>query len=187
MKNFISGSVRASDLYMKVQYLDEITHGKGCTFATGTPISNSIAEAYTFQKYLQHDALAEMGMIHFDCWAGTYLEAVTAGEVAPEGGRYRVKTRFSKFHNLPELTNLFREIADIQTADMLNLDVPKAVFHNEVLPSSEIQKQFMQSFMERADRIRSGGVDSSMDNMLSITNDGRSLALDQRLLNRDLP
>ena len=128
-----------------------------------------------------------MGMIHFDCWAGTYLEAVTAGEVAPEGGRYRVKTRFSKFHNLPELTNLFREIADIQTADMLNLDVPKAVFHNEVLPSSEIQKQFMQSFMERADRIRSGGVDSSMDNMLSITNDGRSLALDQRLLNRDLP
>lgn len=182
-----SGSVRASDLYMKVQYLDEITHGKGCTFATGTPISNSIAEAYTFQKYLQHDALAEMGMIHFDCWAGTYLEAVTAGEVAPEGGRYRVKTRFSKFHNLPELTNLFREIADIQTADMLNLDVPKAVFHNEVLPSSEIQKQFMQSFMERADRIRSGGVDSSMDNMLSITNDGRSLALDQRLLNRDLP
>lgn len=182
-----SGSVRASDLYMKVQYLDEITHGKGCTFATGTPISNSIAEAYTFQKYLQHDALAEMGMIHFDCWAGTYLEAVTAGEVAPEGGRYRVKTRFSKFHNLPELTNLFREIADIQTADMLNLDVPKAVFHNEVLPPSEIQKQFMQSFMERADRIRSGGVDSSMDNMLSITNDGRSLALDQRLLNRDLP
>lgn len=182
-----SGSVRASDLYMKVQYLDEITHGKGCTFATGTPISNSIAEAYTFQKYLQHDALAEMGMIHFDCWAGTYLEAVTAGEVAPEGGRYRIKTRFSKFHNLPELTNLFREIADIQTADMLNLDVPKAVFHNEVLPSSEIQKQFMQSFMERADRIRSGGVDSSMDNMLSITNDGRSLALDQRLLNRDLP
>ena len=182
-----SGSVRASDLYMKVQYLDEITHGKGCTFATGTPISNSIAEAYTFQKYLQHEALAEMGMIHFDCWAGTYLEAVTAGEVAPEGGRYRVKTRFSKFHNLPELTNLFREIADIQTADMLNLDVPKAVFHNEVLPSSEIQKQFMQSFMERADRIRIGGVDSSMDNMLSITNDGRSLALDQRLLNRDLP
>lgn len=182
-----SGSSRASDLYMKVQYLDEITHGKGCTFATGTPISNSIAEAYTFQKYLQHDTLTEMGMIHFDCWAGNFLEAVTAGEVAPEGGRYRVKTRFSKFHNLPELTNLFREIADIQTADMLNLDVPKAVFHNEVLPSSEIQKQFMQSFMERADRIRSGGVDSSMDNMLSITNDGRSLALDQRLLNRDLP
>lgn len=182
-----SGSVRASDLYMKVQYLDEITHGKGCTFATGTPISNSIAEAYTFQKYLQHDTLTEMGMIHFDCWAGNFLEAVTAGEVAPEGGRYRVKTRFSKFHNLPELTNLFREIADIQTADMLNLDVPKAVFHNEVLPSSEIQKQFMQSFMERADRVHGGGVDSSVDNMLSITNDGRSLALDQRLLNRDLP
>ena len=182
-----SGSVRASDLYMKVQYLDEITHGKGCTFATGTPISNSIAEAYTFQKYLQHDTLTEMGMIHFDCWAGNFLEAVTAGEVAPEGGRYRVKTRFSKFHNLPELTNLFREIADIQTADMLNLDVPKAVFHTEVLPSSEIQKQFMQSFMERADRVHGGGVDSSMDNMLSITNDGRSLALDQRLLNHDLP
>lgn len=182
-----SGSVRASDLYMKVQYLDEITHGKGCTFATGTPISNSIAEAYTFQKYLQHDTLTEMGMIHFDCWAGNFLEAVTAGEVAPEGGRYRVKTRFSKFHNLPELTNLFREIADIQTADMLNLDVPKAVFHNEVLPSSEIQKQFMQSFMERADRVHGGGVDSSVDNMLSITNDGRSLALDQRLLNHNLP
>uniref|UniRef100_UPI0023F2258B MuF-C-terminal domain-containing protein n=1 Tax=Ruminococcus callidus TaxID=40519 RepID=UPI0023F2258B len=182
-----SGSSRASDLYMKVQYLDEITHGKGCTFATGTPISNSIAEAYTFQKYLQHDTLMEMGMIHFDCWAGNFLEAVTAGEVAPEGGRYRVKTRFSKFHNLPELTNLFREIADIQTADMLNLDVPKAVFHTEVLPSSEIQKQFMQSFMERADRVHGGGVDSSMDNMLSITNDGRSLALDQRLLNHDLP
>lgn len=182
-----SGSSRASDLYMKVQYLDEITHGKGCTFATGTPISNSIAEAYTFQKYLQHDTLTEMGMIHFDCWAGNFLEAVTAGEVAPEGGRYRVKTRFSKFHNLPELTNLFREIADIQTADMLNLDVPKAVFHTEVLPSSEIQKQFMQSFMERADRVHGGGVDSSMDNMLSITNDGRSLALDQRLLNHDLP
>lgn len=182
-----SGSSRASDLYMKVQYLDEITYGKGCTFATGTPISNSIAEAYTFQKYLQHDTLTEMGMIHFDCWAGNFLEAVTAGEVAPEGGRYRVKTRFSKFHNLPELTNLFREIADIQTADMLNLDVPKAVFHTEVLPSSEIQKQFMQSFMERADRVHGGGVDSSMDNMLSITNDGRSLALDQRLLNHDLP
>lgn len=182
-----SGSVRASDLYMKVQYLDEITHGKGCTFATGTPISNSIAEAYTFQKYLQHDTLTEMGMIHFDCWAGNFLEAVTAGEVAPEGGRYRVKTRFSKFHNLPELTNLFREIADIQTADMLNLDVPKAVFHTEVLPSSEIQKQFMQSFMERADRVHGGGVDSSVDNMLSITNDGRSLALDQRLLNHNLP
>lgn len=182
-----SGSSRASDLYMKVQYLDEITHGKGCTFATGTPISNSIAEAYTFQKYLQHDTLMEMGMIHFDCWAGNFLEAVTAGEVALEGGRYRVKTRFSKFHNLPELTNLFREIADIQTADMLNLDVPKAVFHTEVLPSSEIQKQFMQSFMERADRVHGGGVDSSMDNMLSITNDGRSLALDQRLLNHDLP
>lgn len=182
-----SGSVRASDLYMKVQYLDEITHGKGCTFATGTPISNSIAEAYTFQKYLQHDTLTKMGMIHFDCWAGNFLEAVTAGEVAPEGGRYRVKTRFSKFHNLPELTNLFREIADIQTADMLNLDVPKAVFHTEVLPSSEIQKQFMQSFMERADKVHGGGVDSSMDNMLSITNDGRSLALDQRLLNHDLP
>ena len=182
-----SGSSRASDLYMKVQYLDEITHGKGCTFATGTPISNSIAEAYTFQKYLQHDTLTEMGMIHFDCWAGNFLEAVTAGEVAPEGGRYRVKTRFSKFHNLPELTNLFREIADIQTADMLNLDVPKAVFHTEVLPSSEIQKQFMQSFMERADRVHGGGVDSSMDNMLSITNDGRSLALDQRLLNHNLP
>lgn len=182
-----SGSVRASDLYMKVQYLDEITHGKGCTFATGTPISNSIAEAYTFQKYLQHDTLTKMGMIHFDCWAGNFLEAVTAGEVAPEGGRYRVKTRFSKFHNLPELTNLFQEIADIQTADMLNLDVPKAVFHTEVLPSSEIQKQFMQSFMERADKVHGGGVDSSMDNMLSITNDGRSLALDQRLLNHDLP
>lgn len=182
-----SGSSRASDLYMKVQYLDEITHGKGCTFATGTPISNSIAEAYTFQKYLQHDTLTEMGMIHFDCWAGNFLEAVTAGEVAPEGGRYRVKTRFSKFHNLPELTNLFREIADIQTADMLNLDVPKAVFHTEVLPSSEIQKQFMQSFMERADRVHGGGVDSSVDNMLSITNDGRSLALDQRLLNHNLP
>ena len=182
-----SGSSRASDLYMKVQYLDEITHGKGCTFATGTPISNSIAEAYTFQKYLQHDTLTEMGMIHFDCWAGNFLEAVTAGEVAPEGGRYRVKTRFSKFHNLPELTNLFREIADIQTADMLNLDVPKAVFHTEVLPSSEIQKQFMQSFMERADKVHGGGVDSSVDNMLSITNDGRSLALDQRLLNHDLP
>lgn len=178
---------KSSDLYMKCRYLDELTGGRGVIFATGTPISNSMVEMYTMQKYLQYDTLRRNGLIHFDSWASTFGETVTAIELAPEGSGYRAKTRFAKFYNLPELIMMFREVADIQTADMLNLPVPKANYHNIVLKPSEQQKEMVASLSERADKVRNKMVDSSVDNMLVITNDGRKLALDQRLMNPMLP
>ena len=173
---------KSSDLYMKCRYLDEITGGKGIIFATGTPISNSMVEMYTMQKYLQYNTLKEHDLLHFDAWASSFGETVTAIELAPEGSGYRAKTRFSRFYNLPELMSMFKEVADIQTADMLNLSVPKANFHNVVLKPSEQQKEMVKALSERAERVRNKMVDSSVDNMLLITNDGRKLALDQRLM-----
>lgn len=178
---------KSSDLYMKCRYLDEITGGKGVTFATGTPISNTMVELYTMQKYLQYDALKEKGLTNFDAWASTFGETVTAIELDPTGTGYRAKTRFAKFFNIPELMAMFKEVADVQTADMLNLPVPKANFHVEKEPSSEIQKEMVQSFADRAAKVHSHMVSSDEDNMLLITNDGRKAALDQRLLNPDLP
>ena len=172
---------------MKCRYLDEITGGKGVTFATGTPISNTMVELYTMQKYLQYDALKEKGLTNFDAWASTFGETVTAIELDPTGTGYRAKTRFAKFFNIPELMAMFKEVADVQTADMLNLPVPKANFHIEKEPSSEIQKEMVQSFADRAAKVHSHMVSSDEDNMLLITNDGRKAALDQRLLNPDLP
>lgn len=178
---------KSSDLYMKCRYLDEITGGKGVTFATGTPISNTMVELYTMQKYLQYDALKEKGLTNFDAWASTFGETVTAIELDPTGTGYRAKTRFAKFFNIPELMAMFKEVADVQTADMLNLPVPRANFHVEKEPSSEIQKEMVQSFADRAAKVHSHMVSSDEDNMLLITNDGRKAALDQRLLNPDLP
>ena len=174
---------KSSDLYMKCRYLDEITGGKGVIFATGTPISNSMVEMYTMQKYLQYSTLRDNGLLHFDAWASTFGETVTAIELAPDGSGYRSKTRFARFYNLPELMTMFKEVADIQTADMLNLPVPKANFHNVVLKPSEHQKEMVASLSVRAEKVRNRMVNSSVDNMLLITNDGRKLALDQRLLN----
>ena len=173
---------KSSDLFMKTQYLDELTGGRGTIFATGTPISNSMVELYTIQRYLQYRLLQEMGLIHFDDWASNFGETVTAIELSPEGTGYRAKTRFAKFYNLPELMAAFKEVADIQTADMLCLPVPKANFHTEVIQPSELQKEMIQGLAERAERIRGGGVDPHVDNMLRITNDGRKLALDMRLI-----
>lgn len=178
---------KSSDLYMKCRYLDELTGGHGVIFATGTPISNTMVEMYTMQKYLQYEALKQKDLLHFDGWASTYGETITAMELAPEGTGYRAKTRFSRFYNLPELIAMFREIADIQTADMLNLPVPKANYHNVILKPSEQQKEMVAALGERAEKIRNRMVDPSDDNMLTITNDGRKLALDQRLLNSLLP
>ncbi len=178
---------KSSDLYMKCHYLDEITEGKGVIFATGTPVSNSMVELYTMQRYLQYDALEEKGLQHFDAWASTFGETVTAIELAPEGTGYRAKTRFAKFYNLPELMMMFRQIADIQTADMLKLPVPEAIRKNIAIEPSEMQKEIVSSLAERAERVRNRMVDSSIDNMLLITNDGRKLALDQRLTNEMLP
>lgn len=178
---------KSSDLYMKCRYLDEITGGNGVTFATGTPISNTMVELYTMQKYLQYDALKEKGLTNFDAWASTFGETVTAIELDPTGTGYRAKTRFAKFFNIPELMAMFKEVADVQTADMLNLPVPRANFHVEKEPSSEIQKEMVQSFADRAAKVHSHMVSSDEDNMLLITNDGRKAALDQRLLNPDLP
>lgn len=178
---------KSSDLYMKCRYLDEITGGKGVVFATGTPISNSMVEMYTMQKYLQYGLLKQNHLLNFDSWASTFGETVTAIELAPEGTGYRSKTRFAKFYNLPELMAMFKETADIQTADMLQLPVPEAKYHNVVLAPSDIQREMVESLSERAERVRSRMVDSSQDNMLVITNDGRKLALDQRLLNPQLP
>lgn len=178
---------KSSDLYMKCRYLDELTGGRGVVFATGTPISNTMVEMYTMQKYLQYHALEEHGLLNFDAWASTFGETVTAIELAPEGTGYRAKTRFSRFYNLPELMSMFKEVADIQTADMLKLPVPKANYHNIVLKPSEQQKKMVAALGERAEKVRSGKVDSTEDNMLLITNDGRKLALDQRLLNPLLP
>ena len=173
---------KSSDLFMKTQYLDELTGGRGVIFATGTPISNSMVELYTIQRYLQYGMLQEMGLVHFDDWAGNFGETVTAIELSPEGTGYRAKTRFAKFYNLPELMAAFKEVADIQTADMLKLPVPKANFHTEVMKPSEIQKEMIKGLAERAEKIHAGGVDPHVDNMLRITNDGRKLALDMRLI-----
>ena len=174
---------KSSDLFMKCRYLDELTGGKGVIFATGTPISNSMVELYTIQRYLQYGELEKRHLQQFDAWASTFGETVTAIELSPEGTGYRAKTRFAKFFNLPELMALFKEVADIQTSEMLNLPVPKANYHNVVIEPSEIQKELVKDLSERAEKIRNRMVDSSVDNMLKITNDGRKLALDQRLTN----
>ena len=178
---------KSSDLFMKCRYLDEITGGRGTVFATGTPISNSMVELYTIQRYLQYSTLVKNGLQHFDAWASTFGETITAVELTPEGTGYRAKTRFAKFYNLPELMAMFKEVADIKTADMLNLPVPEAKYHNIAVKPSEMQKEMVASLAERAEQVRGGGVDSSVDNMLKITNDGRKLALDQRMLNDMLP
>ena len=180
-------AMKSSDLYMKCRYLDELTGGRGVVLATGTPISNSMVEMYTMQKYLQYGALRRNDLLHFDAWASTFGETVTAIELSPEGTGYRAKTRFAKFYNLPELMAMFKETADIQTADMLKLPVPEAHYHSVVLKPSETQKEMVASLSERAERVRNKMVDSSVDNMLLITNDGRKLALDQRLMNDMLP
>ena len=178
---------KSSDLFMKCRYLDELTGGRGTVFATGTPISNSMVELYTIQRYLQYNTLVKNNLQHFDSWASTFGETVTAVELTPEGTGYRAKTRFAKFYNLPELMAMFKEVADIKTADMLELPVPEAHFHNIAVKPSEMQKEMVASLAERAEKVRGGGVDSSIDNMLKITNDGRKLALDQRMLNDMLP
>jgi N12 class adenine-specific DNA methylase/adenine-specific DNA methylase len=178
---------KSSDLYMKCRYLDEITDSHGVVFATGTPISNSMTEMYTMQRYLQYNRLKDAHLQHFDAWASTFGETVTAIELAPEGTGYRAKTRFARFFNLPELVSMFKDIADVQTADMLNLPVPEAEYHNEVIKPSGFQREMVASFAERADNVRKGIVKPYEDNMLKITNDGRKLALDQRLNNPMLP
>lgn len=178
---------KSSDLFMKCRYLDEITGGRGTVFATATPISNSMVELYTIQRYLQYNTLVKNGLQHFDAWASTFGETITAVELTPEGTGYRAKTRFAKFYNLPELMAMFKEVADIKTADMLNLPVPEAKYHNIAVKPSEMQKEMVASLAERAEQVRGGGVDASVDNMLKITNDGRKLALDQRMLNDMLP
>lgn len=178
---------KSSDMFAKCQYLDELTGGKGVTFATGTPVSNSMVELYTIMRYLQYDTLQKMGLSHFDDWAASFGETVTAIELSPEGTGYRAKTRFARFFNLPELISLFKESADVQTADMLNLPVPKAEYINEVLKPSETQEEMVSSFADRAEAVRNGSVNPKFDNMLKITNDGRKLALDQRLMNDMLP
>ena len=178
---------KSSDLFMKCRYLDEITGGRGVVFATGTPISNSMVELYTIQRYLQYKTLQEHDLQHFDAWASSFGETVTAVELTPEGTGYRAKTRFAKFNNLPELMAMFKQVADIKTADMLNLPVPEVEYHNIAVKPSQVQKEMVASLGERAERIRGGGVDSSVDNMLKVTNDGRKLALDQRMMNPMLP
>ena len=182
-----SEAQKSSDLFMKCRYLDELTGGRGTVFATGTPISNSMVELYTIQRYLQYNTLVKNNLQHFDAWASTFGETVTAVELTPEGTGYRAKTRFAKFYNLPELMAMFKEVADIKTADMLDLPVPQAHYHNVAVKPSEMQKEMVASLAERAEKVRGGNVDSSVDNMLKITNDGRKLALDQRMLNDMLP
>lgn len=178
---------KSSDLFMKTRYLDELTGGKGVIFATGTPVSNSMVELYTMQRYLQYKSLQDRGLQHFDSWASTFGETVSAMELAPEGSGYRMKTRFAKFFNLPELIAMFKEVADIQTADMLNLPVPEVEYHNEVAEPTQFQKDMVADLGERAEEVRNRSVDPSIDNMLKITNDGRKLALDQRMINPMLP
>ena len=178
---------KSSDMLLKCRYIDEITHGKGVTFATGTPISNSMTELYTMMRYLQHDMLKRNSLTHFDCWASAFGETTTAIELAPEGTGYRARTRFAKFFNLPELMNLFREAADIKTADQLNLPTPTPVYHTEVTQPTALQQQMVQELSERAAKVHAGSVDASTDNMLKITSDGRKLGLDQRVINPDLP
>ena len=178
---------KSSDLFMKCRYMDELTDNNGIIFATGTPISNSMTEMYTMQRYLQYDTLRSKGLQHFDAWASTFGETITAIELAPEGTGYRAKTRFARFYNLPELISMFKQVADVQTADMLKLPVPEAEYHNEVIKPSKFQKDMVASFSERAEKVRNGMVDATVDNMLKITNDGRKLALDQRLTDDLLP
>ena len=178
---------KSSDMLLKCRYIDELTHGKGVTFATGTPISNSMTELYTMMRYLQHDMLKRNSLTHFDCWASAFGETTTAIELAPEGTGYRARTRFAKFFNLPELMNLFREAADIKTADQLNLPTPTAIYHTEVTQPTALQQQMVQELSERAAKVHAGSVDASTDNMLKITSDGRKLGLDQRVINPDLP
>ena len=178
---------KSSDLFMKCRYMDELTGNRGIVFATGTPISNSMTEMYTMQRYLQYDALCSHGLQHFDAWASTFGETITAIELAPEGTGYRAKTRFARFYNLPELISMFKQVADVQTADMLKLPIPEAEYHNEVIKPSKFQTDMVASFSERAEKVRNGMVDATVDNMLKITNDGRKLALDQRLTDELLP
>ena len=178
---------KSVDLFMKCRYLDELTGGRGIVFATGTPISNSMTEMYTMQRYLQYETLRSKGLTHFDAWASTFGETITSIELAPEGTGYRAKTRFARFYNLPELIAMFKQVADIQTADMLNLPVPTVNYHNVVMKPSEHQRDMVASLAERAERVRNGMVEPTVDNMLKITNDGRKLALDQRLVNGMLP
>ncbi|WP_243115264.1 DEAD/DEAH box helicase family protein [Intestinibacillus sp. Marseille-P6563] len=182
-----SDAQKSSDMFAKCRYMDEVTGSRGVIFATGTPVSNSMTELYTMQRYLQYDRLKELGMTHFDCWASRFGETVTALELAPEGTGYRARTRFSKFFNLPELMNLFKEVADIKTADQLNLPTPKVEYHNIVANPTEHQKEMVQVLSERASKVHSGSVDPSQDNMLKITSDGRKLGLDQRIINPLLP
>ena len=178
---------KSSDMFAKCRYMDEITGSRGVIFATGTPVSNSMTELYTMQRYLQYDRLQELGMAHFDCWASRFGETVTALELAPEGTGYRARTRFSKFFNLPELMNLFKEVADIKTADQLHLPTPQVEYHNVVAQPTEIQKEMVKTLSERASEVHRGSVDPSVDNMLKITSDGRKLGLDQRIINQMLP
>lgn len=178
---------KSSDMFAKCRYMDELTGGRGVVFATGTPVSNSMTELYTMQRYLQYDRLQELGMAHFDCWASRFGETCTSLELAPEGTGYRARTRFSKFFNLPELMNLFKEVADIKTADQLHLPTPQVEYHNVVAQPTEIQKEMVQALSERASQVHSGTVDPSQDNMLKITSDGRKLGLDQRIINQLLP
>ena len=178
---------KSSDMYLKCRYIDELTGGRGIVFATGTPVSNSMTELYTMMRYLQHDLLASRGFSHFDCWASTFGETVTAIELAPEGTGYRARTRFARFFNLPELMAMFREAADIKTADQLHLPTPEAVYHNVVAKPTEVQQNMVQDLSQRAARVHAGSVDPRHDNMLKITSDGRKLGLDQRILNPLLP
>ena len=182
-----SDAQKSSDMFAKCRYLDEITHGRGVVFATGTPISNSMTEMYTIQRYLQYDRLQEMGMGHFDCWASRFGETVTALELAPEGTGYRARTRFARFFNLPELMNMFKEVADIKTADQLDLPTPEVEYHTVASKPTEIQKEMVKELSKRASRVHSGTVDPREDNMLKITSDGRKLGLDQRIINPMLP
>jgi len=182
-----SEAQKSSDLFMKCRYMDELTDNKGIIFATGTPISNSMTEMYTMQRYLQYDKLQEKGLTHFDCWASIFGETQTSIELAPEGTGYRARTRFAKFHNLPELMSMFKEVADIQTADMINLPVPQAKFDTVIVEPSEMQKEMVQELSERAAAVQARQVDPTIDNMLKITTDGRKIGLDQRLMNPLLP
>ena len=182
-----SDAQKSSDMFAKCRYMDEITGNRGVIFATGTPVSNSMTELYTMQRYLQYERLQELNMTHFDCWASRFGETVTALELAPEGTGYRARTRFSKFFNLPELMNLFKEVADIKTADQLNLPTPEVEYHNIVAQPTEHQQEMVKALSERASEVHRGSVDPSVDNMLKITSDGRKLGLDQRIVNQMLP
>ena len=182
-----SEAQRSSDMFMKCRYLDEITGGRGVVFASGTPVSNSMTELYTLMRYLQYNTLQQKGLSHFDAWASTFGETVTAIELAPEGTGYRARTRFAKFFNLPELMSMFKEVADIKTSDQLHLPVPDARFETVVVQPSSVQKEMVAALSDRAAKVHSGMVDPSEDNMLRITSDGRKIGLDQRLLDPMLP